>query len=240
METTINNSTEILPAPPAEPDLPARQKRSNASQNQRISAGIARAAAFCAVLEHDPELAALLEPRLHAAEELTMGKQLTQNAQLALTRRQSLMGQEDEVLAEVKRLCILVRTDLVDFREVARARLLTAGSDAALGLEDSLSKERGKLVVQARITYTTAKESAYQVVLSRSGYSTATLDGLLSDVSDLENARTHNTQAQGAAERATTERNQAYEALSEWHSTTKRIVRRTLRERPDLLHKLGM
>lgn len=240
METTTTNTSDTLPAAPVEPDSSAHRRRNYADQNQKITADIMFAGAFCAILEADPELPSLLQPRLKVSQELAEGKRLTQNLQQAYTQRQQCMGREDDALTEVKRLHAQVKTDFADFREVSRSRIATAGGRTTLGLDSLVAQERGKLVIQVRSTYTAAKDPACQGILSSCGYGPQTLEGLLSDVAELETALVRSQQAQGAAERATTERNQAHQDLTAWLLNTKRIVRRSLRERPDLLHKLGM
>ena len=240
METITTNTSDTLPATVAEPDSSPHQKRNNADQNQKITADIAFASSFCTALESDPEIPSLLQPRLQVGQELAEGKRLTQNLRLAYTQRQQCMGREDDALTEVKRLHVQVKTDFADFREVCRSRIATAGGRTALGLDSPVAQDRGKLGTQAHATYTAAKDPTLQGILSTCGYATPILEGLLSDSAELETAQVRSQQAQGAAERATTERNQAHQDLTEWLLNTKRIIRRTLRERPDLLHKLGM
>ena len=174
------------------------------------------------------------------ADHLALGKTLHRSAQDAFMQRQVAMGKEDQMLAEAKRLNALVRSDYFNFREVARAWVEIPGGQQALGLKTRVPMDRHQLITQTRASYSAAALPQFQPVLGRAGYTTPHLDGLLEDVSALETAITASQHAASAAKRATLERDTAVFHLRQWTGRAKRVARRALQDRPDLIAKLTL
>jgi len=72
------------------------------------------------------------------------------------------------------------------------------------------------------------------------GYDEAGLSAARAMVEAMAAADQAQEQAKGANLLATSERDEAYKAMTTWMGTFKRVARRALRERPDLLAALGM
>ena len=240
MNETQTLDNQELPVVSDDPDSRHKAKRINAPQSQLLATEISEAALFLAILDQEPEIADLLAPRGINPAERTFGHQLHQRAQSAFTRRQSQMGKEDNALVEASRLLGVVKKDHIDFRSIARVKVLSQGGRAALGLKGVLPTNRQGLVTRVRASYSAAAQPEFQPVLMHSGYSVTQLADLQGDVNDLEAAIGATREARGSAERATLERDEAVRQLRQWTSGVKAIARRSLQDRPDLRRKLGM
>lgn len=217
-----------------------KKKRSNAEQDQRIANEISEALAFCLTIEADQEISTFLEARGVDSTEITTAKSLHDTAQQAFATRQGSMSTESSTIARANTNATTVKKDYADFREICRARLVDKHLQISLGLSGTTPTDRQKMITLVRSSYQEAKKPEIQALIGKSGYTASAIDTLLETVATLEADIVAARDAAGSAKRATEQRNTAVKALRTWVSTNKRVARRALRDRLDLLGKLGL
>ncbi|WP_309709895.1 hypothetical protein [Armatimonas sp.] len=215
------------------------KKRKNSEQDQRIQNDITEAAVMLQNIESDTELKTLLNAAGIDDDECDTGKARQVASQEGYNARQDAIGAEESATNTLKTLWPTVEAEAVDIREVLRARFTGSGDRRALGIMGNLPQDRQKAITVMRATYTECKKAQYQTILGKSGYDPAALDTRLDHLTDAENTIAAARKATADAKRATEQRNSAIKELRQWVSMVKRIAKRSLRTRPDLLDKLG-
>lgn len=238
---TESTSTDSQSTPTDSQSTPTtRKKRTLAEQNLRIANLISDAGILIQTLEADPQLTGLLREKGIDQNEMMVGTDCHAAAQDGFNQRQSTMAEEDAGFVRADRLFAHSQGGFIGFRTLSRLRFPTHADRIALALNGKLPEDRQQCITLMRASYTEALLPRYQQQLTKLGYSAPILTQLLAELDTLEAAIAAANRASGAAQGATRDRNEAVKALQEWMRMVKGTARVALRERPDLLRKLGM
>ena len=239
MEETPNDTPELPNNAPKIPP-PADKKRKNSDQDQDVQNDITEVAVLLQNIESDLELKELLNDTGIDKEDIEEGRGFQQASQSSYNDRQDAIGAEEGANNTLKILWPAVEAEGVDLRELIRARFPKSDDRRALGVVGNLPQDRQKAITVFRAMYGEAKKPQYQAILGKSGYGPSDLDDKLARLTDAENAIAAARKATADAKRATELRNAAVKDLRGWTGMVKRIAKRALRKRPDLLGKLGI
>ena len=229
---------------PNEPETPTpadATARKIAEQDQKIANAISQAEKTLTTARDNADILALLTPRGYDAAALDEALTTLQApAQGAYDARQSAMGQlrsANEALASAE---AQERKDFADYREIARAAFPGAADQQALGLKGKASKDLEKFLTAATASYGAGKKAPYTAKLTVRGYAPAAIDVELQGLKGVANFAKAQATAKGAAQRATITRDAAAKALALWIGEFRKVAKRTLRTRPDLLAALEL
>jgi hypothetical protein len=232
----------IMEEPPITSEIAAPEpdkKRKISEQDQRMQNDITEASVMIGNLEADLEIKTKLATVTINEEEIDRGKAAQLAAQDSFTERQNALGAEQTAYTALQTLWPTVIKEAGDFREIARARIPEIGLRKALGLVGNFPQDRQRVLTLLRATYTEAQKPEYQDIFG-SAFSIIFLTERLERLQAAEDAIVEARNATNTAKRATEQRNEAVKSLKLWTSMVKKIARRALRDRPDLLGKLGV
>jgi len=193
----------------------------------------------------DAEIAALMQARGFPKERVDEGLALVRAVRAGQQARQSELGNQKQATAAFKDAFAAASSAYADFRETARAHFKNAKTSPsawqALGLAGSAPQDTQGFINAAYATFDNALASKEILgALTPYGYDSKKITQARAAVAAAEAANQAQERAKGAALRTTAEQDQAHEAAKAWMSAFKRIARRALQKRPDLLTKLGM
>lgn len=200
---------------------------------------ISEAAKLIRTALDNPEILELMAPRGYdsaALEEALETKY--EPAQAAFDARQVSMGLlagRMKVLAETE---AIERRDFADYREIARTCFPAAADRLALGLNGGAPKDLEKFLTTATASYGAGKKAPYTAKLTVRGYSPTMIDAELEGLKAIGNLAKAAANAKGEAKKATETRDKAAKALAGWVWEFRKVAKRTLRSRPDLLTAL--
>ncbi len=216
-----------------------RQKR--AEQDQAMANDISAALATLQTLRDDGEVSAVLAERGYdgaAADEAIAT--LHEPAQAAYEARAAAMAKADGTQDLLDAAAVTERKDFADYRETARAVFPASDAKVALGLNGRTPPDLQKFLTAAKASYAAGKKAPYAEKLARRGYTAARIDAELAGIKLVGDLSSAAASAAGAAKKATADRDVAFKALKAWMGEFRRIAKRALRERGDLLTKLGL
>jgi hypothetical protein len=150
------------------------------------------------------------------------------------------MGGEDTLVEETDTALEAIKNDYLIYREIGRNNFPSAADRTALGLSGDIPDAFDALMTHIKAAYETAKKAPYTALMTKRNYAPARLDTLIQAIDDLVTDETDQTEAEGDAMTATRERNEAYAAMKAAIKPIKGTLKGALRNRPDLLAKLGM
>jgi hypothetical protein len=197
--------------------------------------------ALMAAQEH-AELAARLGPRGYGAATLAQGAALCDAAQAGFNARNAALAEQQAALSTLQAAEGAARGGFGDFRAIARA-LFQRDADALIGLrvKGRVPADREQFLTTAHAAYDAGLGNAeWGARLAPHGYDQAALQAEQAKLAALAQAAVKHETARAAAQRATTERDAAGQALDSWWNKFRAVARVALRERPDLLRALGM
>lgn len=215
--------------------------RKNAEQDQAMANAIGASAKLIQTALDNPEALGLLAARGYdgaALEEALTTKY--EPAQAGFDARQVAMGIQSGKAKALVETEERERKDFADYREIARTCFPLAADRLALGLNGSASKDLQKFLTTAAASYSAGKKAPYTEKLTLRGYSPALIDAELEGLKAIANLAQAAANAKGAAKKATDTRDAAAKALKEWTSEFRKVTKRTLRGRPDLLSALEL
>lgn len=230
--------SESTPTPPP----PAETKtRKIAEQDQKIANAIGEAFVILSVAAGDDEILALLGSRGYDAAALTDAlENLHAPAQAAYDARQLALGTAASATAALARVEKQERKDWADYREIARAAFPQDADRIALGLKGSIPSDLEKFLTAAQASYAAGKKSPYSTKLALRGFSSTAIDSELAGLKGVVQSAKARAIAAGRAQKATATRNATAKTLAAYVSEFRKVAKRSLRERPDLLAKLGL
>lgn len=223
------------------PEATMKARRKQAEQDQQISNDISAALTLMETTRDDDDLQTVLAPMGYDVAALDEAiENLHGPAQGAYEARAAAMGKADSAQDLLDAAVATERKDFTDYREIARAIFTDPADKVALGLNGTLVKDLQKFLTAAKASYSAGKKAPYTEKLTKRGYSPARIDAELAGIKLAGDLSAGAKRAAGAAEKATKDRNGAYSSLKSWVSEFRRIAKRALRGRADLLTKLGM
>lgn len=193
----------------------------------------------------DPEASALLALKGFPAEKLNEGLARIEAARDKQEARLVAAGAQLAATDQFKTAFAAARTAYADFRETARAHY---GSEAqnreiweALKLGGAAPQNAQSFIGTAYLTFDNALADPDIVAeLTPYGYDQAGLLAERAVIEAMDEANQAQELAKGNSQRATVERDEAMEELRVWMGKFRRIARRALKGRDDLLVKLGL
>ncbi len=231
--------SDQTPAPPSTPSAPPSRN----AQDRKIADRVSDTREKLLIAKSDSEIIALLTPRGYTTQRIDdEGLALQEAAQTTFNVRQTAMGAEDQANKTFAVAFAACKQAYVDFRTTAR-RIFKKDPAAQAGLKVTgrVSSDAQQLVTDARASYNAALSTpAYLIELARDGYDQAALTQLLAALDALQDANTAQETARAAATRATQQRDAADATLSDWMGRFRTAAGIALRDRPDLLRKLGL
>jgi len=191
------------------------------------------------------EILGLISPRGYPAERLEEGLVITRTVRSKQAAKDGALGAQTAATAGFQAAFGGARMGYADFRETARAHYGSAvespGPWLALGLAGSAPTDTEGFLGAAYACFDNAlADEATLADLTIYGYDAAGIQAERAKVEGMDAANQAQERAKGAKLRATAERDEAYRAMKRWMGAFKRIVRRVLKDRPDLLVKLGL
>jgi hypothetical protein len=196
-------------------------------------------------LSAEPEIAALMQARGFPKGRVDEGLALVRAARGCQQERQAELGNQLQATAAFKDAFAAASSAYADFRETARAHFKNASANPSawqkLGLAGKAPQDTLGFINTAYATFDNALANPEIVAaLMPYGYTGEKITQARAAVAAAADANQAQERAKGAARGTTTGQDQAYEQAKAWMNTFKRIARRALQGRPDLLTKLGM
>lgn len=236
---------------------------------QSISDQLAQADRILSVAASDPELQTALAVVGYDAAELAHGREVYAAAHAAHIARHAAHGAQLGATAAVNDLRATVDQQVSSLTQIARAVFIdsraiqgllgisaprrkrvpanmpdddTAEAPTATKLVAARhSRAQSVVLARARQLYTSALDRPdITAALTKVGYTHARLEAERGCVTRLEVLDADHERIKGAAKRAVTLQRAALHALDIWTRRFRGIARVALRERPDLLDKLGL
>lgn len=184
----------------------------------------------------DEEIQALVEGFGYTAEKLGAGSALYDSAMAAVSAQKSAAGAQQLSTQALQTAQTTAFDAYQALSRVARA-VCDPAQLTALDLNGIMPRLTAAFLAKA---YTLFDNAASLTALSDFGYDPAKLSAERAKISAYDQANQRQEAAKGAAQQATREQVAALQALSEWTSQYTKIVRVALREKPQLLEKLGI
>jgi len=193
----------------------------------------------------EPEIAAIMQAHGFPQDRVDAGLALVRAARAKQQARQAELGSRLQATTAFEQAFAAASKAYADFRETARAHYKSASDNPevwqTLGLTGRMPRDTQGFISAAYATFDNALASQAIVdALTPYGYDSSKITDARGLVAAAAAANQAQERAKGAALGTTTEQNDAYEQAKDWMSAFKRIARRALQDRPDLLLKLGM
>ncbi len=218
-----------------------KARRKLADQDQRLANDITAALTLMETARDGSELQEIISGLGYEPAALDEAiTNLQEPAQAAFEARAAAMSKADTAQDRLAASLAEEQGDYTDYRETARAIFTDKADKAALGLNGSMPRDLQKFLTEAKSAYSAGKKAPYTESLTRRGYSPARLDAELAGLKLLGDLSAGSKRAAGAAQKATADRDKAAKSLKAWVSEFRRIAKRALRGRPDLLAALGL
>jgi hypothetical protein len=211
-----------------------------AEQDQQMANYITEALQRLEVARDDAEIAPLIAARGYNTTRLAEGLAVQKAAQDAFTARQTAMAAQSQAVAACDGAELTARSTYADYRTIAGGVFTVPADRAAVGLKGAVPDDMQKFITLAHSSYDNAKNEPYQTALAVYGYAPATLDAALATLDVFTTAIEAQASAVGAAVRSTAARNEAVKALKVWMRMFDKVASVALKNRPDLLKKLGL
>jgi hypothetical protein len=226
------------PSTPAPEDKKARKK---AEQDQAMANAISASSKLIETALDNAEILALLAPRgydIAALDDALTTKYAP--AQAGFDARQVAMGILSSSNIALAATEAQERKDFADYREIARASFPLPADRLALGLNGTAPTDLDKFLTVATASYGAGKKAPYTAKLTLRGYAPASIDAELQGLKGVTSLAKAAANAKGAAEKATATRDKAAKALKDWTAEFRKVAKRTLRGRTDLLAALDL
>ncbi|MBI5950575.1 MAG: hypothetical protein HY865_02860 [Chloroflexi bacterium] len=186
----------------------------------------------------DTEIASLVANFGYPAAKLNEGLALYEEAQAASNAAEAAAGEQETLSAEARQAQKLAQNAYQDLAKVSRAVFKNEESRlTTLGLKGSMPRTTASFLAAANTLF---ENAALAPSIADYGYTPEKLEGELAKVRAYEEANRRQEAAKGAAQNATASKNTALSNLDAWLAQYLKIARVALREKPQLLEKLGV
>jgi len=192
-----------------------------------------------------PEIVSLLTPRGYGTDVMEEGLGLISAAQTQQSALTSALGSQLQATKTFTETLKTAEVSYSDFRVTARSVYLNAAANpqpwSALNLSGRVPTTASGFISKANASYGNAlNDSSLLATLARNGYDEAGVRTAQADISALDRANRAQEAAIGAGLSATMARDSAYAPTKQWVSSFKKVARRALRGRADLLKTIGL
>jgi hypothetical protein len=221
--------------PDAQEDLMRSTKATISKQMTAASVALANATA-------DPEVQAALAAFGYTPERLAQGRALLEAADMAVSRQVAAFGEWKAACARKDAAEESAHAAFQALSQTARAAFLRdKAALATLALDRPMPRTKASFVTMAGALFDNAVGTpSIATVLAGFGYSTERLNAEAAKVQALADAFGTQEAAKGTAQQATVAQDKAMSALADEMSAFRRIAKVALRDRPQLLEKLGI
>lgn len=225
-----------------EPINPTAPARTYASQDQDLADRINLYRGVIILARTRPELLGPLRLRGYDDNAFAAGIARCDAAQTTFTARQNAQAVQQEASALEKIARKTARDGFSDFRKIVRAVFQTnPAAQTALGATGRVPADLEKFLTLATAAYTSALQHPdYLPALTQRGLDQTAIQTEQTNLETLIQANAAHETAKALAIRATAERNAAAKDLDAWWSQFRAIAQVTFKDRPDLLHQLGL
>ncbi len=184
----------------------------------------------------DAEIQAAVGAYGYPAAKLTEAKKLYDAALAAVNAQTAAGGAQQDASAALAKAENAARSAYQSLARVARAALDRA-AQSALGLTGPEPRDTAGFISAA---YTLFDNAGKQAGLAAYGYDTVRISAERAKVAAYDQANQKQEAAKGAAQQSTRLQESALTALSAWTAQYLKIARVALRDKPQLLEKLGV
>ncbi|HJZ46836.1 MAG TPA: hypothetical protein VKE41_06705 [Roseiflexaceae bacterium] len=190
----------------------------------------------------DAELQALVVVYGYTVDKMQAGKRLYDLAVAAVNAQAAAAGTQRQATAQARVAERAARASYQALAQVARALFVrNQAHRAALGLVGSAPQGTAAFLAAATMLFDNARDLAeIKAVLAGYGYDDARLEGERATIAAFDRANQTQVAAIGAAQQATRDRQAALDVLNEWLAQYLKIARIALRDKPQLIEKLGV
>lgn len=229
------------PTPTPTPDsnnnsTPAPRKR--ADQDQQLAERANATRQIVGVIMGDGAVRAKLAPKGFDTQRLTGAIALCDAFDEKWNARQNAMGVQNDKATVFNGLFDTAKKSLSDFREIVRAETSDAAVLLALGISDEVPTDLQKFLTHAKSAYTTAKKAEHSALMTKVGYTAASLDAEIAALETLRKADEDHSKESGNAQKATDERDKAFVPVNTFRNSVMKIARRVFRTEPEQLTNL--
>jgi hypothetical protein len=192
--------------------------------------------------QSDAEIAARMTAYGYDAARMNEGKQRWAAAQAAVNQQTATEGTQREQTAQLRCCEQEARDAYQSLAKVARAVFPRHASQlATLGLTGRTPVNMAGFLTAATTLFDNALNNAQiKTTLASYGYDEAKLQSERAKIAACDAASQQQESAKGASQQATQERDAALKALNDWLSQFIKIARVALRDKPQLLEKMGI
>ncbi len=184
----------------------------------------------------DAEIQALVSGFGYSSEALSGGRELYERAQAAVNTQKLAAGAQQDATQAVQEAQKVAADAYQALAKVARA-VCEPSQLTALGLSGKTPRDTAGFLAAA---YTLFDNAVSLGALSGFGYTAEKLAAERGKITAYDEANQRQEAAKGAAQQATREQEAALQALNEWVAQYLKIAKVALREKPQLLEKLGI
>lgn len=186
----------------------------------------------------DPEIQSLVAQFGYPAEKLNEGKALYEAALEAVNAEKAQAGAQQEATRVLVQNEKSARDAYQSLAKVARAVFLKDKAQlSALGLNGSMPNDTAGFIAAA---YTLFDNAQTLPALADYGYDSPKLQSERLKISFFDSANQEQEAAKGAAQQVTREQDAALQALNDWTAQYLKIAKVALRDKKQLLEKLGV
>ena len=185
----------------------------------------------------DPEIQSLVAQFGYPADKLNEGKALYDAALAAVNAEKAAAGAQQESTRTLEQAEESARDAYQALAKVARAVFLKDKALNTLGLNGSTPKDTAGFLAAAYALFDNARTLP---ALADYGYDSPKLQSERLKIAAYDAANQQQESAKGAAQQATREQDAALQALNAWTSQYLKIAKVALRDKSQLLEKLGV
>ena len=177
----------------------------------------------------------------YSVEKINAGKGVYDRAVAAVNAQIAATGAQRETTAAMESARKEAYAAYQSFAKVARAIFVQDKARLIrLGLTGAMPKSTAGFLTAASALFENASAPEVQSLLANYGYDSARLQGERALISAYETADRNQEQAKGAAQQATRDQEAALKELDLWTGQYIKIARVALRDKKELLEKLGV
>lgn len=189
----------------------------------------------------DAEIQAAVAAYGYSLEKVKAGKSVYDQAVAVVNAQISAVGAQQEATASVETAKKAAYVAYQSLAKVARAVFVQDKAKLSrLGLTGAMPKATAGFLTAAYALFDNAMTPELQSLLANYGYDEARLQGERALIAAYDAANRQQEQAKGTAQQATRDQDAALKALDLWYNQYIKIARVALRDKKELLEKLGI
>ncbi len=189
----------------------------------------------------DAEILSRVSPFGYNAEKMLEGKRLVIIVEKQVNEQEAAIGTEKGASQTVNALKKRAFDTYQSLSQVCEAIYIKDnGKLAILGLTGKMPSQIPAFIKAAHILFENAQRPEIQVELANFGYNIPKLQSELEKISELEKAHQKREQTKGTKQQSTREKSAAVTQMDAWVKQYLKIAKVALKDKPELLEKLGV